>query len=86
MKFEDAVHFLGEEKYNEFLEHFGGQTVYIPKIKKRFKDNNERNAYMYESFRYGNKSYEYLAKEVELSLDYIIRIIKDESKKRKGLL
>lgn len=86
MKIEDAIRFLGEEKYNEFLEHFGGRTIYVPKTKKTFSDNDERNEYMYESWLSGNKKFEHLAEEFELSLDYVIRIINKESKKRKRLL
>lgn len=82
---ERAMKILGEEKYEELQVLYAGQAIYFPKKRNPFNNIEERNEWIYEAFRSG-KSYEYLAKEVELSIDYVIRIIKDESKKRKRLL
>lgn len=82
IKPEIIIEILGEDKYDELRELYAGQAIYFPKKRNPFSSNEERNEWMYETFLSG-KSYDYLANEVDLQIDTVIRIIKDESNKRK---
>ncbi|MCI3029768.1 hypothetical protein LMF32_12005 [Desemzia sp. C1] len=77
-----VIDIIGEEKFNELCEKYAGHTLYFPKKTNPFNTNEERNDWIFESFMDG-KGYDFIANELDLQRDTVIRIIKEYSKRQK---
>lgn len=83
IKPDDAINILGEDRYEELCEKFPGHSLYFPKKYNPFNTTEERNEWIFKAFMSG-KGYEFIANEVDLQRDTVIRIIKDGTKRDKN--
>ncbi|WP_035051637.1 Mor transcription activator family protein [Carnobacterium pleistocenium] len=80
-----VIEVIGEDKFNELCEKYAGHTLYFPKKRNPFNTTNERNEWIFKAFMSG-RGYEFIANEVGLQRDTVIRIIKECTKTKKESL
>ncbi|MFL2134175.1 Mor transcription activator family protein [Desemzia sp. FAM 24101] len=82
---DNVIEVIGEDKFNELCEKYAGHTLYFPKKRNPFNTTDERNEWIFWAFMTG-KGYQFIANEVDLQRDTVIRIVKEYTKLKKESL
>lgn len=66
---------IGEENTNKLYDAFAGMNIYMPKKGIKFSTQKEKEQYIRNLFFDAGKSVEYIANNVDLSVDRVRKII-----------
>lgn len=71
----DLKKVIGEENTKKLYDAFAGMNIYMPKKGIKFSNQKEKEQYIRNLYFHAGKSVQYIANNVDLSIDRIRKII-----------